>query len=264
MSRTDTWMPLYVAEYRADTAHLSGPEHGAYLLLIMHYWRTGPLPDDDALLARIAVTETGSWQQMAATIRAFFVADNGKLHHKRIDAEREKAETIAAKRAAAGAIGGKQTRSKWGSKPEANATANATANGVANGVANAAVLLQPGHRQLQSQLQSQKEEGSLRSPRASEPAGFAEWWEEYPRKDAKDAARKAYAKARKRGASAADLLTGLRLYPFSPDVQFVPHPATWLNQGRHESAHEAPLIPDRQQQPDKLAYLAQYRGMMPK
>ena len=47
------WMPLYVADYLANTGRLSAAEHGAYLLLIMQYW-TGRLPDDDTQLARIA------------------------------------------------------------------------------------------------------------------------------------------------------------------------------------------------------------------
>jgi uncharacterized protein YdaU (DUF1376 family) len=38
------WMPLYVGDYIADTAHLSCAESGAYLHLIMHYWRAGSLP----------------------------------------------------------------------------------------------------------------------------------------------------------------------------------------------------------------------------
>ena len=48
------WMPLYIADYLADTAHLRAPESGAYLHLIMHYWRRGSLPDNDRQLATIA------------------------------------------------------------------------------------------------------------------------------------------------------------------------------------------------------------------
>lgn len=60
---------------------------------------------------------------------------------------------------------------------------------------------------------------------------FYGFWCEYPRPVGKGAARKAYAAALKR-ASAADILTGLRAYPFSPEVQYQPHPATWIRQDR--------------------------------
>lgn len=61
---------------------------------------------------------------------------------------------------------------------------------------------------------------------------FYEFWCEYPRPVGKPAARRAFTRACKRS-SAADILMGLRAYPFSPEVQFQPHPATWLNQERY-------------------------------
>jgi uncharacterized protein YdaU (DUF1376 family) len=98
MSRPDGWMPLWIGDYLADTMHLTGPEHGAYLLLLMHSWRTGPLPDDDRQLAAIARTDRSEWKQMAKTIRAFFAATDAGLVQKRLEAERENAGRNAERR----------------------------------------------------------------------------------------------------------------------------------------------------------------------
>lgn len=90
-------MPLYVADYRADTAHLNAAQHGAYLLLIMHYWQTGSLPKDDAAMARIACMSPSEWRKTCPVIFAFF---DGNWSHKRIDAERSRAAEISSKRSA--------------------------------------------------------------------------------------------------------------------------------------------------------------------
>ena len=37
----NAYMPFYVGDYLGDTSHLSTIEHGAYMLLLMHYWCHG-------------------------------------------------------------------------------------------------------------------------------------------------------------------------------------------------------------------------------
>lgn len=60
---------------------------------------------------------------------------------------------------------------------------------------------------------------------------FEEFWASYPRKVAKRAAGKAWSSALKR-ADAELILSGLGRFPFSSEAQFVPYPATWLNNDR--------------------------------
>ena len=78
------WMPLYVADYLADTGHLSTVEHGAYLLLIMHYWQNAGLPDDDKKLSRIVRMTADEWADVRETLADLF--SEGWVHG-RINAE---------------------------------------------------------------------------------------------------------------------------------------------------------------------------------
>ena len=106
MSNGDRWMPLYVADYLGDTMHLTGPEHGAYLLLLMHYWRNGPLPDDDRKLAHIARTDSVLWKSVGPVIREFFTTNgDGTLRQKRMDWELRRWGEISGKRRDAGKRG---------------------------------------------------------------------------------------------------------------------------------------------------------------
>lgn len=82
------WMPLYVADYLADTRRLSTLEHGAYLLLIMEYWQHGGLPNDDRALAKVCGLTPREWTRCRAALAPMF-GEGWK--HKRIDEELEKA-----------------------------------------------------------------------------------------------------------------------------------------------------------------------------
>ena len=101
--KNDLWMPLNVGDYLADTGHLSTTQHGAYLLLLMHYWRKRGLPEDDKQLAAIAKLPLRIWLDNKETLQAFFFS--GWLH-KRVESELEKRANVSAKRAVAGSRGG--------------------------------------------------------------------------------------------------------------------------------------------------------------
>jgi uncharacterized protein YdaU (DUF1376 family) len=104
------WMPLYIGDYRADTTHLNAVQHGAYLLLIMHYWQQAGLPDDDEQLARIACMTIAEWRKHRPVIRAFF---GEGWRHKRIDQEIERAVEKYRRRAKAGKKGNSV---RWGGR----------------------------------------------------------------------------------------------------------------------------------------------------
>ena len=64
---------------------------------------------------------------------------------------------------------------------------------------------------------------------------FDEFWKHYPRKVGKKAARKKFSIAI-RDADPSTIISALKAYPFDTrdGLRYVPHPATWLNQGRWE------------------------------
>lgn len=147
MSQERAWMPLYVADYLADTGHLTTLEHGAYLLLIMHYWRMGGLPRDEEQLARIAKCSIKQWKKVVPTLQSYF---HSGWRHKRIDAEIERVATLNEKRRNAGLLGSKAKVLLKQSLP----------SGQANG------QQRPPYLQSQSQLHSSvaKATGEPRSP----------------------------------------------------------------------------------------------------
>jgi len=97
------WMPLYVGDYLGDTGHLTTAQHGAYLLLMMHYWRKGELPDDDRQLSKITKLPLKTWCDYRPVLQDFF---HSGWKHKRIDAELERMMRVSEKRAIAGQKGG--------------------------------------------------------------------------------------------------------------------------------------------------------------
>ncbi|QXG34015.1 DUF1376 domain-containing protein [Pseudomonas viridiflava] len=95
------YMQLYVADYLADTMHLTTEEHGAYLLLIFNYWQTGkPIPV--TRLARIARLSNERWTDVERSLNEFFNERDNEWVHDRIERDLEAVHATQSQRIAAG------------------------------------------------------------------------------------------------------------------------------------------------------------------
>jgi uncharacterized protein YdaU (DUF1376 family) len=120
--KTKIWMPLYIGDYLADTKRLSTEQHGAYLLLIMDYWRCGSLPNDDKVLAQITLLSAKKFSNIKEILMGFFVLENNEWKHPRIDKELAKSLDNKEKKTNAANI-------RWG-KSDADGYAGASAKGM--------------------------------------------------------------------------------------------------------------------------------------
>jgi uncharacterized protein YdaU (DUF1376 family) len=141
--RSDTWMPFYVGDYLSATGRLTTEQHGAYLLILLDYWKNGPPPNDDAVLAQIARLTIGAWRKAKPALLGYFEVRDGLLIQKRVEKERERATDITEKRSKAGKASA-EARAK-ANKPATDAPTPVEANGHHNG------------RPSQSQLQVSNE-----------------------------------------------------------------------------------------------------------
>lgn len=86
--RVDIWMPLYVGDFAIDTAGLSATELGAYTSLIVCYWRAGGLPNDEAVLMRMARLNKRQFKTIWPRLSPqFFVVEEDRIVNHKIDRE---------------------------------------------------------------------------------------------------------------------------------------------------------------------------------
>lgn len=83
-------MPLYIGDYLSNTMHLTTEQHGAYLLLLMAYWKSGAaLQDDPKFLASITKMSENAWGCAQAYIKHYFDTESspGLWVHHRVEKE---------------------------------------------------------------------------------------------------------------------------------------------------------------------------------
>lgn len=226
VAKPDIWMPLYVADYLADTAYLTTEQHGAYLLMLMAYWRNGAIPNDRRIIMSITKIEPDAWSIAQAVLEQFFTLENGKWVNKRLEQEyqsavnRKKANGIKASNAA---------NARWG-----NAPSNASSMPQA--------LLEDMPQQCPSPSPIHKDQKHPPTPRkrgkqAAPAEGFDSFWLAYPKRQAKQDAVKAWAKIEPKDHAAIFAALHTSRWPENwrrDDGKYIPLPASWLNGRRWE------------------------------
>lgn len=105
------YMQLYIADYLADTMHLSAEEHGAYLLLMFNYWQTGkPIPKNR--LAKIARLTNERWADVEPSLQEFFCDNAEEWVHLRIEEDLASVREKLTKKSAAGKASVQARRSR--------------------------------------------------------------------------------------------------------------------------------------------------------
>src|SRR6185312_13041136 len=107
------YIQLYIADYLADTAHLTTAEHGAYLLLIFNYWQRGhALNNANGRLASVVRMSNEEWEQHEQTLAEFFEVDGDEWRNHRIDDDLAAVEAKSTKASLAGKASGARRRAK--------------------------------------------------------------------------------------------------------------------------------------------------------
>lgn len=108
---THPYIPLYIDDYEAATAHLTAEEDGVYNRLLRLCWRTPgcSIPNDPAWIARKIRLSAEDFDRVAKpVIEEFFKVQRGRLVQKRLKDEYDDISRKKTARKKAGSSGGRQ------------------------------------------------------------------------------------------------------------------------------------------------------------
>lgn len=249
------YYPFHLGDYVAHTSHLEPLEDLAYRrMLDAYYMREGALPVDPVEVARL-IRMRQHQTEVEGVLREFFDKSDDGWHSKRADQELTTMLVKQEQKSAKNAHEAERMRRHRERRAEMFAALRAL--GIVPAWDVPMKELQKLHDEncnaTETDLQrEQNADGGVPSnadamaipiptptptPNVIAQAEFDEFWRAYPKKKAKDAAMKAFAK-RKPGRDLLDqMLAAIDAQKRSDDWlkdngKFIPYPASWLNQGR--------------------------------
>jgi uncharacterized protein YdaU (DUF1376 family) len=199
-------------EWLVGVAGLTPEQNGIYRTVCDLIASTGgPIPVDDERLFGIVKAKRNRIKRVISELLAGhkLTLSGSQLSNNRVISELERANNRAR-------IGSDLAAKRWNLNHLGDADRNARARNKLN----------------QEPRTINHKPKETRASRASSNDAFDRWYEGYPRKDAKGAARKAFEEAMKK-TSLEELIAGVNRYIANkPPTQAYCHPATWLNQER--------------------------------
>jgi uncharacterized protein YdaU (DUF1376 family) len=204
------YMQLYVADYLADTAHLSTLEHGAYLLLIFNYWQRGEsfrAKDEQSLnrrLASVARMSNDEWMTVREALEEFFTVTETEWSHDRIDRDLEAVNSKSEKAKAAGkaSAASREASRNAGSEQTINGrstNAEQTLNHTDTDTDKEKTLVPSATGQVGQLDLVETDASEDQSPKTGYSEAFEEAWAEYP-------------KRLKTGSTAEQMIDGVKRY----------------------------------------------------
>lgn len=119
------YMQLYIADYLADTMHLSTEEHGAYLLLMFNYWQTGrAIPK--SRLSKIARLTNDRWSSVEVSLKEFFNDNGTEWVHERIERDLEMVRSSQRQKSDAGKASARARKVKKSAEEKRNGNDRST------------------------------------------------------------------------------------------------------------------------------------------
>jgi hypothetical protein len=222
------WSP---DEWLGGVYRLTDAERGVYMQILMGiYSHGGPIEIEDA--------RAMCGRQFSTALKVLL--DRGKLTLIEQQDDTNPAVTrqlLDNKRAA---IELQRSRHRTLSAQQ-NAAKRWENNGVANAGASSAAYANHQLTTINHQPSSERNARESALPPAVLAREFNEWWEAYPHKVGKGAARTAFQKARRAGIDLQRMLDAIQTYVRNkPDDRPWCNPATWLNQERYSDEHDGP------------------------
>lgn len=224
----------HLGDYAKDTKTLSVFEHGVYTLLLDYYYsEEAPVSDEDAYaLCRISGAKEKA--SLDKVLHKYFKKVDDLWHHSYADRVIQAAADKAELNRANGPKGGRPSNASKvprGTEPSNNHEGDKEITIMVNSD-NPKITLATTPLAI-----SQEKTKTTRG--ASALAGFDGFWLRYPKKIGKGAAEKAWAKIRPDDALRQTILAAVGSQATSQAWikdrgQFIPNPATWLNQRRWE------------------------------